>query len=539
MTGPNPPRHLTVAGNGIVSSASPRAAAVGLRVLQDGGNAFDAAIATASIEWLTLPGSCGLGGDMFAVLYDAKSGRIKGINGSGVAGSKATYERYTAGGATGMPLDGWHAAAVPGAAHAYATLNREFGTRPLSELLATAIDYAENGVVACDNVAGAISGSAGKLGKFSYSAAQYLPKGKAPALGERWLVPDLARSIRTLAEEGAESFYKGAIAKEMVRASDEDDGPFTLDDFARHETEIYDPPTTRYRDVDVYTTAPPSQGLINLLWLNILEGFDLRGAGFGTADAIHLMVEAKKRAFADRLRYLADPRFNDNPINSLLSKSFAERSRATIDPARASDSQTAGDLSDGDTSYFCVADGHGNAISFIHSLSAGFGSGVVAGSTGIILNNRAGRGFSLDPDHINVVAPGKKTMHTLNCYMLARDGRPWVVGGTPGGDRQPQWNVQAITAMIDFEMNVREAVDSPSWISWPGTDPAAIDTPLSLRIEEGFGDDVIADLESRGHRIDRHQDWSLGSKHQLIALDGNGILTGASDLRYSGGALGY
>ena len=539
MNGPNPPRQLTVAGNGIVSSASPRAAAVGLRVLQDGGNAFDAAIATASIEWLTLPGSCGLGGDMFAVLYDAKNDRIAAINGSGVAGSKASLERYTAGGATKMPLDGWHAAAVPGAPHAYAALNREFGSRPLSELLVTAIDYAENGVVACDNVAGAISGSAKKLGKFKDSSAQYLPGGKPPALGERWPVPNLARSIRTLADEGAEPFYRGAIAEEMVRASDADDGPFTLDDFTNHDTDIYDPPTTRYRDVDVYTTAPPSQGLIILQWLNILEGFDLRGAGFGTANAIHLMVEAKKLAFADRLRYLADPRFNDNPIDGLLSKTFAERRRATIDSSKVNDSQTSGDLSDGDTSYFCVADGDGNAISFIHSLSAGFGSGVVAGSTGIVLNNRAGRGFSLDPDHINVIAPGKKTMHTLNCYAMLKDGRPWVVGGTPGGDRQPQWNVQTITGMIDFDMNVREAADAPSWLSWPGTDPAAIDTPLSLRIEERFGEAVIADLEGRGHRIDRHGDWTIGSRHQLIARDANGVLTGASDPRNSGVALGY
>ncbi len=414
MTGPEPPRHLTIAGNGIVSSASPRAAAVGLRVLQDGGNAFDAAIATASIEWLTLPGSCGLGGDMFAVLHDAKSDRI---NGSGVAGSKASQERYTAGGATKMPLQGWHAAAVPGAPHAYATLNREFGSRPLSELLATAIDYAESGIVACDTVAGAISGSAKKLGQFKDSAEQYLPGGRPPARGERWPAPNLARSIRALAEEGAEPFYKGAIAEEIVRASDADDGPFTIDDFSGHETDVYDPPTTRYRDVDVHTTAPPSQGLIILQWLNILEGFDLRSAGFGTADAIHLMVEAKKRAFADRLRYLADPRFNDNPIDGLLSKDFAGRRRATIDPFKANDAQTSGDLCVGDTSYFCVADGHGNAISFIHSLSAGFGSGVVAGSTGIVLNNRAGRGFSLDPSHVNVIAPGKKTMHTLNCYM--------------------------------------------------------------------------------------------------------------------------
>ena len=539
MTGPNPPRQMTVAGNGIVSSASPRAAAVGLRVLQDGGNAFDAAIATASIEWLTLPGSCGLGGDMFAVLYDAKTDRIAAINGSGVAGAKASGERYTAGGATKMPLDGWHAAAVPGAAHAYAALNREFGSRPLSELLATAIDYAESGVIVDDTVAGAISGSAKKLGKFKDSADQYLPGGKPPGVGDRWPVPNLARSIRTLAEEGVDPFYQGAIAAEMVRASDADDGPFTLDDFANHETEIYDPPTTRYRNVDVYTTAPPSQGLIILQWLNILEGFDLRGSGFGTADTIHLMIEAKKLAFADRIRYLADPRFNANPIDGLLSKTFAERRRTTIDPARSNDSQTSGDLSDGDTSYFCVADKDGNAISFIHSLSAGFGSGVVAGSTGIVLNNRAGRGFSLEPGHLNAIAPGKKTMHTLNCYAMFKDGRPWVVGGTPGGDRQPQWNVQAITGMIDFDMTVREAVDTPSWLSWPGTDPAAIDTPLNVRIEEWFGQDVIAELERRDHRIDPHGDWNIGSRHQLIARDENGVLTGASDPRYSGVSLGY
>jgi gamma-glutamyltranspeptidase/glutathione hydrolase len=526
--------------HGMVASASHRAAAAGLDIMQRGGNAFDAAMAVASVEWLTVTGSCGLGGDVFAVFYDAKEDRTGAINGSGVCAMKASRDYYVSQALSKMPLDGWHAAAVPGAPHAYDTLVWELGTMPMGDLLSRAFTYAEKGIVVSEKMSGKISGAAKKLGKFPDSAAMYLRGSVAPRPGDTWVITDLAQSIRTLAEEGSEPFYRGDIAAEIVRASGEGGGIFGAEEFAEHETDVYEPLHTNYRGVDVYETAPPSQGLIVLEWLNLMAGYDLRSMGAGSAYVIHLLVEAKKLAFADRLRYCSDPRFSDNPCDELLSMDFADQRRESIDHKQASDESVAGCLPEhaGDTSYFAVADGKGNAISFIHSLSAGFGSGVVAGRTGIVLNNRAGRGFSLEEDHPNVIAGGKKTMHTLNCYLL-RDGNSCVVGGTPGGDRQPQWNVQTITNLIDFDMDVQEAAEAPRWVSWPGTDPAAIETPFELRLEDRFGSEVISELEQRGHRVSSMGDWGGGSAVQLIMRDENGNLMGGSDPRAGGVALGF
>ena len=536
----SPVRETAISDRGIVASISPRAAAVGTRVLQDGGNAFDAAVAVAAMEWLTTPENCGLGGDTFAVLYDAKRNRMVAINGSGVSGARARRETYIEQGLAGMPLAGWHAAAVNGTPDACTTLNREFGTRPLAELLAPAVETAERGVVVSRMMSGAIASTADKLKADERAALIFLPGGSAPRTGDRLALPDLARSLRILAEEGSQPFYSGAIAAEIVRASEEADGPFEAGDFSGHTTDVYEPISITYRGVDVHQTAPPSQGLVVLEWLNLLERDDLTALGFGSADTLHLLTETKKLAFADRLRYAGDPKFVPDQVETLLSKSFAKDRRQTVDMAQACLTPIPGALPEraGDTSYFAVADGEGNAISFIHSLSAGFGCGVVAGHTGIMLNNRAGRGFYLEEDHPNVVAPGKKTMHTLNCYMLCRDGKPWIVGGTPGGDRQVQWNVQAITNFIDHGMTIAEVVEAPAWISWPGSDPAEIDTPFELRLEGRFDDCVAAALEARGHTVVKVGNYGLGSRHQFILMDGNGILHGATDPRVPGVALG-
>ena len=522
----------------MVASASRRAALAGIEILQVGGNAFDAALAVAAVEWTTLPGSCGLGGDVFAVLYDAKDDRIAAINGSGVVGSRVDRAYYVDQGLTKMPLTGWHAATVPGAAHAYATLADTFGTLPLGEVFARGLEYAERGTVVGRGISDAISGASGKLSQFESSRTDYLPDGAAPSLGSTWRRPRLAQSIRTFVDGGVNAFYNGPIARELVRASEADDGPFALEEFAAHTTDIYDPPTVNYRGVDVFATAPPSQGLIVLEWLNLLEQFDLSGMAFGTTDALHTLVETKKLAFADRLAYVGDPAFVDVPLDKLLSKAYAASRTQSIDPDRANHAPLAGELNHGDTSSFVVVDGQGNAISFIHSLSAGFGCGVVAGETGIILNNRSGRGFSLQVDHPNVLAPGKKTMHTLNCYLLARDGKLLGVGGTPGGDRQPQWNVQTITNLIDFDMPPEAALSAPNWVSWPGTDPADIDNPLELRLENTFSQYTIDGLTSKGHRITSLGPNS-GSRVQLILRDKTGVLRGASDPRCSGIAIGY
>lgn len=529
------------ARRGMVASASPAAAAAGLRVLLDGGNAFDAAIATALVEGLTLPGACGLGGDMFAVLYDARERRVWAINGSGIAPWAASREYYISRGYAMMPLTGIHSVSVPGAPDAYWTLHQRFGTKPWAELVAPAIDYAERGLPVSPRLARSLAGARAKLQPAEAAARELLPGGAAPQPGTLLRRPGYARSLRRFADGGAEPFYRGEIAAELVDLARSLGGLFTRDDFATHQTEVYEPIHVSYRGVEVYETRPPSQGLLVLEQLNLLEGFDLASLGFGTAEALHLMVEAKKLAFADRLRYAGDPRFIDVPLEKLLSKAFAARRRQAIDPDRAA-TQVAGALPetlDGDTSYFCIADEQGNAISFIHSLSAGFGSGVVAGETGIILNNRAGRGFTLEEGHPNVLAGGKRTMHTLNCYLLMRDGALYAVGGTPGGDQQPQWNVQVITGLLDFGMDAQQAAEAPRWYSFPGTDPEHAHHAFELRLESRFGPEVAAALEAKGHHVVDLGPWGAPSAVQLIVREPSGVLAGGSDPRAGGIALGF
>jgi gamma-glutamyltranspeptidase/glutathione hydrolase len=526
---------------GIVASASPTAAAVGLGVLQRGGNAFDAALAVAGVEWLTLPGACGLGGDLFAVMYDARRDRILALNGSGEAARKASRDYYVSQGRKTMPLSGWDAASVPGAPDAYLTIHRELATMPLAELWEPARRYAAQGIVVTERMSRSIAGAAEKLAKFPDTAAIYLPKGDAPRPGSRWRNVNLARTIETVIRGGADAFYRGEIAAEMVRAAGAGGGLFGPDEFAEQCTEVYDPLKVKYRGYDVYATRPPSQGLVVLEMLGLLEGFDLKRLGFGSAASLHTMVEAKKLAFADRLRYAGDPRRVDPaPVKQLLQPAYADRRRKAIDPSRAVDKVEGAprEMLGGDTSYFCVWDGQGNACSLIHSLSAGFGSGVVAGRTGVILNNRAGRGFSLEEGHPNVFEGGKKTMHTLNCYLVARDGRPWLVGGTPGGDQQPQWNVQTITNLIDFGMTPQAAIEAPRWYSFPSTDPEHVDKPFVVRLEQRFSPEAVAQLQARGHRVERLGPWAAGGAVQLIQREGDTLLAG-SDPRAGGVALAF
>jgi gamma-glutamyltranspeptidase/glutathione hydrolase len=523
----------------MVASASPAAAAAGMRVLLDGGNAFDAAIATAMVEGLTIPMMCGLGGDMFAVLYDAGAARVVGINGSGAAPRKAAREYYTSRGHTTMPRAGIHAFSVPGAPHAYWTLHQRFGTVPWARLLAPAIAMAEEGMPVTDRLARTFANSQKHLSQTAEGAATYYPDGRPPAAGFRLRRPALARTLRVLAEEGASAFYAGSLAAEIVRSAQEHGSLYELDDFAAHETEVYEPISTTYRGVTVYEPRPVSQGFLVLEMLNLLEGFDLDGSGWCTADTIHLLLEAKKLAFADRMLYMGDPRFVDSPLDRLISKPYAAQRRKALDPHRAAAHVPAGlsEEADGDTSQFCVADAQGNAISFIHSLCGGFGSGMVAGNTGVVLNNRAGRGFMLEEGHPNAIAGGKKTMHTLTAYLLMRDGALWGVGGTPGGDSQPQWAVQVITNLVDFGLGPQEAADSPRWISLPTTQESVEPQPYTVEIESRVGPDVLAALERRGHTVVDVGPWGNRSAVQLILRGPDGVLIGGSDPRVTAGGL--
>jgi gamma-glutamyltranspeptidase/glutathione hydrolase len=526
--------------NGMVSSAHPVAAAIGASVLQNGGNAVDAAIAVAAAEGVVLPASCGLGGDAFVLVWDPKRGQAVGFNGSGVAGTNATRERYVEAGLSKMPLNGIHSISVPGGVAVYEKVWQQFGTRPWADLWGPAIRLANQGVVLNTKVPKWIAGRADVLGSFEWSRAQYLPDGQPPKPGTRWAAPNLAKSMRLVAEGGAETFYRGELAERIVRYLEAEGGPFVADDFARQQCEVYTPIQTTYRDVTVLQTAPVTQGFLMLEQLNIVEGLGLDSLALLSADRLHYLVEAKKLAFEDRNEVAGDPLFVNWDLHRLISKEHGAGRRAQIDRLRAS--QPGRPLvaeHSGDTSYFCVVDGDGMAVSFIHSLSAAFGSGVVAGDTGITLNNRAGRGFSLQAGHPNVVEPGKRTMHTLNAYLCLRDGGAWLVGGTPGGDQQTQVNTQIVTSMVDQGLSVSEAVEAPRWFSFPGTDPATVDQAMVIRTERRVPGDTLRELESRGHVLEVLEPWGGGGAVQLIELDrSSGVLRGASDPRSGGLALG-
>ncbi|MDA8216897.1 MAG: gamma-glutamyltransferase [Dehalococcoidales bacterium] len=541
---PSPWQHrsMATAANGMVASASPLATLAGAEVLKAGGNAVDAAVAVAGVLDVVLPMMCGLGGDVFMVVYLAKEGRLEALNGSGVSPFAATREYFAERGYRKMPLDGVHSVAVPGAVDAYFTALERWGTMPLAELWQPAVAYAERGFVLSEITARWVEQSAPALAKYPTSRRVFLPTGRPPGLGEVLAQRDLAESMRAVMEGGREVFYKGELAKAIVSFLREEGGLFTEREFAEHTSDVYTPISTTYRGYEVYETAPPSQGHIVLEELNIVEGYDLGAMGFQSAEAIHLMAEAKKLAFGDRLRHSSDPRLAKVPLAGLLSKEYAAKRRAEIDPERALPKQTAGDPweFDGDTTYFAVVDKDGNCVSFIQSLSAAFGSKVVAGNTGITLNNRAGRGFSLEAGHPNVLAPGKKTMHTLNAYLVCRDGKPWLVGGTPGGDQQPQWNMQVLSALIDSGLNVQQAAEAPRWASFPGTDPANIDEDLALIVEERIPAAVREALAAKGHDVRTVGPYGAGSGVQLIQIDlATGARLGGSDPRVDGCALGY
>jgi gamma-glutamyltranspeptidase/glutathione hydrolase len=534
-------RRLVYGCRGMVCSNSPLAASVGSKVLQEGGNAFDAALAVAAVETVVIVPACGLGGDSFVLLHEAKTGTITGVNSSGVAASGATSAYYRAQGYRTMPLDGPHAISVPGEVAAWDVIHRRFCTKPLAQLLDGAIGYAENGFPVPPGIGRSFASNVGKLAQFPSTASVLLRAGAPLQEGDVLVNADLARSLQLVAAGGAEAFYRGDLARRMVQGLEAGGGLFTAADFAGHQAEVYEPIATTYRGHTVYQTRPPSQGFLLLEMLNLVEGFDLMPLEQNSAEAIHLMVEAKKIAYADRNRVAGDPRFVDWPLDELIAKTYANERRSDISRDRVNVGLAALQpvQVDGDTTYFCVADGAGNCVSWIHSLSNAFGSGYIAEGTGVLFNNRAGRGFSLTSGHPNEIAPGKRTMHTLNCYMATRDRQPVIVGGTPGGDHQPQCNLQILTNLIDFGMDPQAAVEAPRWWSFPGTDPATVDREMELRVEAEMPEDTVRGLEALGHRVVRRQPRVYDGKVQLIIRDPQrGVLMGASDPRGDGHAAG-
>jgi gamma-glutamyltranspeptidase/glutathione hydrolase len=535
-------RAEVIARSGVIATGHPLASAAGLRVLMEGGNAVDAVVAASGVLGVVQPMMSGLGGDAFAVVWRAADRRPWALSSSGVAPYAATVEWFASRGYRSMPLRGMLSVAVPGAVDAMETALARWGSGrfTLAQLLQPAVAYAERGFPVAPTVARWIAEAADVLARYPSTARIYLPRGRPPQVGEILVNPDLARSLRIVGEGGAEAFYRGPLARQMAAYCQAHGGLLTEREFAEHRCEVYPPLSTTYRGMTVYTTAPPSQGIIALEMLNILEGFAPADLRWGTARAVHLMVEAKKLAFADRLAYLGDPRFVASPVDTLLSKDYAARRRQAIDPERAAVEVAPGMVRDaaGETTALVAADAEGTVVCWIASLSASFGCGEVVEDTGILLNNRAGRGFELVAGHPNCIAPGKRTMHTLMAFLACREGRPVLAWATPGGDGQPQWNTQVFSCIVDSGMGVQEAIDAPRWLSLPGTDPAGRPAPYELRLEAGFPPETVAALARWGHAVREMGEMEAGGACQAVLVDGD-VYRAGSDPRVDGCAIGF
>ncbi len=535
-------RSVAFAQRGLVATDQTLASAAGLRVLQEGGNAIDAAVCVAATLGVVTPMMTGLGGDTFLVYYDAPAGRVETLLGSGPAPHGATPEFFAERGLRTMPLTGMLAASVPGAVDAMATALERWGSGrwSLARLLEPAIHYADAGFPITERLAGWFEESAPMLRQCPSAGRVYLPGGRPPRAGEVFAQRDLARSLRTIAEDGPRAFYEGPLAERIAAYSRSHGGLIDAADLAAFRSELAAPVTATCRDLVVHTPPPPSQGFVLLEMLNILADDDLGALPWGSPEAVHLMVEAKKLAFADRLAYVGDPRFVHNPLDRLLDPDYGRRRRRSIRAGHAEDAVPPGVIHEhvGETTAFVVADQHGNVVSYITSLSASFGCGEVVDGTGILLSNRAGRGFSLQPGHPNLIAPGKRTMHTLMAFLATRGGRPSLAWATRGGDGQAQWNYQVWSNIVHHGMNVQEAVERPRWLSFPASDPATIGSPFELRMEGGFPASTYDRLRSLGHRV--AAPWGTSGGVQVIQVDaGRRVYAGGSDPRADGCAVGF
>ncbi len=533
-------RPIVMSKNGLVAAGHHLASLAGIDILMKGGNAFDSAIATSAVLSVVRPHMTGLGGDAFALLFNARSGSVEALNASGPAPKAASRQFFLDKGLTRIPLHGIYSVSVPGIVGCWGEISEKYGTIGLQELLKPAIHYASRGFPVYPSLSLAIKEAADRLENDRSAREIFLRNGRAPLPGEILLQGDLARTLDMISSKGTKSFYQGDIAKLIAEHFQKQNGLLTQDDLADYHSVWKPPIRTSYRGYTVLEQPPVSQGLILLQELNLVEGFDLAKLGHNTADSIHVMVEAKKLAFADRIGYLGDPDFVKVPLETLLSKEYAAKRSALIDVDRAmATTAKAGiDSMDGDTTYFAIVDRDGNAVSLIQSVFHSFGSGVVVDGTGVALNNRLSA-FSLKSDHPNRLDPEKKTVHTLNSYMIMRDDSLFMVGGTPGADDQVQTNLQVIANVLDYGMNVQEAIEAPRWSSRPGTMPGEENLPYELHVEDRISPQVRDGLVKKGHDVKVSGGWSFAGAQAIIIDQSNKVLMGGADPRRDGYAIGW
>jgi gamma-glutamyltranspeptidase/glutathione hydrolase len=535
-------RSMVLARQGMVATSHPAAAQVGLDVLRNGGNAVDAALATNAMLGVVEPMSCGIGGDLFAIVYEAKTGRLYGLNASGRSPKTLTRQVFHDKQMTEIPIRGPLSWSVPGCVDGWHELNKRFGTKALSELLQASITAAEEGYPVSELIAAGWGGSQQELKKWPDSTRVYLPDGRAPRTGEIVRLPELAASYRLIAAQGRDAFYRGSIAAEIDRFSQANGGYLTGADLAEHTSEWVEPVSTTYRGYSVWELPPNGQGIAALQMLNLLEPFDLKSMGPKSAEYVHLFVEAKKLAFADRARFYADPAFAKLPTAELISKEYADRRRQRIQRDRAATDIPAGDpkLEHVDTVYLTVVDQDRNCCSLIQSLYYGFGSNVVPGNVGFALQNR-GQLFSLTNDHLNRLEPGKRPFHTIIPAMVTKEGRPCFSFGVMGGDMQAQGHVSLLVNMLDFGMNVQAAGDSARIRHGGSATPTGIaESPGggTVYLESGFPAATREQLRGMGHQLAEDKGGFGG--YQGIWIDWeHGVLQGGSDPRKDGAAVGY
>jgi gamma-glutamyltranspeptidase/glutathione hydrolase len=534
-------RSVVHARNGMVAAAHPLAVQIGLDILKEGGNAVDAAIAVNAALGFLEPVSCGIGGDLFAIVWHAESGKLYGLNGSGRAPLALTAEMVPPDENGTIPLYSPYAWSVPGTVDGWFELHGRFGELPMARILAPAISAAEEGEPLPQVIAAAWKRGADRFADMPGFAATFLPDGEAPREGEIFRNSGLARSYRLIAEQGRDAFYRGAIAEAIVAFSGQHGGFFSMEDFERHKSEWVEPISTDYRGVTLYELPPNGQGLAALQMLNILENFDLADMGRDSSQFWHVMTEAKKLAFEDRARYYADPTVADVPVEGLLSKEYGRERAALIDPKRASTRIEAGQprLHQGDTTYLTVADAAGNMVSLIQSNYTGFGSGHVVEGWGFGLQNRGGL-FNLDPKSANYLEPGKRPFHTIIPAFAFRGGEPWLSFGVMGGDMQPQGHVQVLVNLVDFGMNLQEAGDAPRFYHGGSSEPTGtvMTTGGVLHLESGVSRKIRRELVRRGHRLSE----TIGryGGYQAVARDpATGVYSGATESRKDGCAMGY
>jgi gamma-glutamyltranspeptidase len=524
-------RPTTWATNVVVCSPHYLASQAGLRVLQEGGNAVDAAIATNAVLNAVYPHQCHVGGDLFAIVWDPKEGMLSGLNASGYAASGQTVEFMRERGHEQMPERGPLAVTVPGVVGGWAALHERFGSKDLADVLAAAVGYARDGSPMTAKFARYTETIRPLLAEYEGARNTFLSQ--KIGVGERLRQPGLAATLERIGREGRDALYTGSVAEEIVATLNAGGSPMMLDDLANYQPEWVTPISTSYRDYQLVELPPNTQGATALLMANIVEGWPVKEFGHTTGAGVHAWVETKLRAFAERDAWIADQRFAPFPEARFLDKQAATRHREAIDLERTSGARTAND--DGDTVYLCCVDRDGMAVSLIQSLYLGFGSFVMAEESGVLLHNR-GRGFVLEDGHPNMIEPGKRPYHTLIPAMLMRNGQPEIVFGTMGADAQAQVHLQLLLGLVDFDLEPQTAIETPRWVSGAGPDGAPW-----LRIEPRMGEETIADLRRRGHNVVIGEEWdsAMGHAHCIRIDRDKGALGGASDPRSDGLAAGW